>query len=109
MSQPSIYDPVTFTLIIPVEVRDFCASFTLSNGSGLTINEIIQGNQNINAVFRQSSGAGVVTFNSVLLAGALPGEITSPNGAFAYNIALGDEIILSLGVINKVISSSIIL
>jgi hypothetical protein len=37
MSQPSIYDPATFTLIIPVEVRDFCASFTLSNGSGLTI------------------------------------------------------------------------
>ena len=109
MSQPSIYDPATFTLIIPVEVRDFCSSFTLSNGAGLTINKIIQGNQNINSIFRQSSGAGVVTFNSVLVAGALPDEITSPNGAFAYNVALGDQIILSLGVINKVISSSIIL
>jgi hypothetical protein len=108
MSDPTIYDPATFTLTIPSSVNRFCGIYTLINGAGLNINKIVNGDSNIETTFKNNAAIGTITFNSVLYGGAAAGDIVSSNGAFAYNIALTDRIILSLQVINKVLSSNII-
>lgn len=106
-SDPAIYDLANLRLTIPLGIKFFCGYFILTNAAGLTINNIINGNSNLTTVF--TPNVGTVTFNSVISAGAVSGQITSSSGAAAFNIKAGDFLFVQATSVNKILSSVIII
>jgi len=83
-SNPAIYDLPTQTLTIPGLVSPLGGRYILSNAGGLTISKISNLQTIWNTIFEPDNG--VVTFQSIPVAGAIVDEVVSPNGAFNYNL-----------------------
>jgi hypothetical protein len=83
-SNPAIYDLPTQTLTIPGDVSTLGGRYILSNAGGLTISKISNLERIWNTIFEPDNG--IVTFQSIPVAGAIVDDIVSPNGAFNYNL-----------------------
>jgi hypothetical protein len=74
-ANPLIYDPITFDLTIPNELRKFGGRFTLTNASGININQII--NTFDKAPYTFYNDAGATTFTTTSVGVAVLGELIS--------------------------------
>jgi hypothetical protein len=98
MSDPTVYDLPTQTLIIPLNLRTWVGTFRLLNSAGLTVSKIIGLNvAHATCLFPDS---GTLTFVSVAVAGALGTEIVSSGGATSYalvnhTVNLADKIYIT--------------
>jgi len=74
-ADPLIYDPITFNLTIPNELRKFGGIFTLTNASGINIDQIL--NTFDKAPYTFFNDAGATTFTTTSVGVALGGELIS--------------------------------
>lgn len=84
----TIYDPITFTLTIPAELEYLSGEVILTNATGITTINKIQGglNQSLGAMrFINQSGFNVI-FNTQAVGIAVADEIISNLGATSYSI-----------------------
>lgn len=115
LSDPTIYDLLSETLTIPINLRTWVGTFRLLNSTGLVIKKI-DGLLDKNA-FCFFPDSGSVTFNSVAVAGVIANQIVSSSGATSYlltshSATLYDKIYIATdasATINTVFLTSILL
>ena len=81
----TIYDAGTNTLTIPGNISGFFGFYELKNAGGITIDKIVNLRGDWDTTFITDSG--IITFNSVPVAGAVADEIISSSGLASFLVA----------------------
>lgn len=110
-ADPAIYDPITFTLLLPPTISRLVGVFVLTNANGIVIKKIASPNPNYPVTFFNDNG--ITTFQTTAVGVALGGDIVSSQVApYSFNLQYrasgSDYIKLNVnGLLMEVIESGI--